>query len=186
MTAELWRLGLWLLAPDAGGRLIRQLRPEPARRILDVGCGPASLLWTAGLEPYGADLSPGFVRAFHRRSPRAAIASAMALPFADGRFDAVYSFGLLHHLPDEAAAAAVREMLRVTRPGGRTIVLDGVPPSKAWRRPVASLLRRLDRGRWMRRQEALQNLLDGSGGWEYKRFTYTYTGLEGVLCAHRC
>jgi ubiquinone/menaquinone biosynthesis C-methylase UbiE len=46
---------------------------------------------------------------------------AEALPFDDHSFDLVYSNGVLHHTPN--TASAVREIYRVLRPGGRTIVM---------------------------------------------------------------
>src|SRR5712691_1878730 len=44
------------------------------------------------------------------------VTDAERLPFADVSFDLVYSWGVLHHTPD--TARAVREVLRVLRPGG--------------------------------------------------------------------
>lgn len=43
------------------------------------------------------------------------------LPFSDGQFDVVYSYGVIHHSPD--TAQSVREILRVLKPGGEAIVM---------------------------------------------------------------
>ena len=162
--------------------LARWLAENPAPgRCLDVGCGPRSWLWDVGLQAYGVDVSEAAVAAYRRRGGTAVVASATALPFADGAFDSVWSFGLLHHLPDGAAQRAVAEMQRVTRAGGCTVVFDAVLPRAAWRRPVAALLRRLDRGRWMRTEAALTALLTPPAAWESTRLTYALTGLEGLL-----
>jgi ubiquinone/menaquinone biosynthesis C-methylase UbiE len=49
------------------------------------------------------------------------VADAERLPFADGTFDLVYSWGVLHHSPD--TSKAVSEVLRVLRPGGTAKVM---------------------------------------------------------------
>lgn len=182
MKAALYRLSQRVLAPGAARRLARLLAADqPPGRSLDVGCGPASWLWRAGIEPYGVDLCPDFVQAFRRRGPGAVVASATALPFADGAFDHVWSVGLLHHLSDADARSSLGEMTRVTRPGGRVVVLDAVAPSHPWRRPIAWLLRRFDHGVHVRSQQTLTALLD-EHRWRTERVTYSYTGLEGLLC----
>jgi SAM-dependent methyltransferase len=102
----------------------------PARsRILELGCGPASL-WRANAErfPPGwsltlADLSPGMAREARGALgglglPAAYLcADAQAIPCAGARFDAVLANHMLYHVPDRAAAVA--EIARVLRPDGR-------------------------------------------------------------------
>lgn len=187
----LYRLGQRLLAPGAGRVIAREIEgclgsiPTGAR-LLDVGCGPASWLWRLGYSPVGIDLSPARIAAFRRGGGAGLVASATSFPFADASFDAVVCVGLFHHLPEEEARPAVSEMLRVTRPGGRVLIVDGVPPESPWRRPAAWMLRRLDLGRWMRQQRDLESLLGAEGTWQVERIAYAWTGLEAVLCsAHR-
>ena len=96
---------------------------EPGMRALDVGCGPGAL--TAALaERLGpesvraADPSEPFAEACRARLPgvEVVVAGAEALPFADGTFDAALSQLVVNFMSD--AEAGVREMARVTRPGG--------------------------------------------------------------------
>jgi SAM-dependent methyltransferase len=54
-------------------------------------------------------------------SSRLLVADAEHLPFRDSSFDLVYSWGVIHHSPD--TPAAVREIARVLRPGGRARVM---------------------------------------------------------------
>lgn len=57
----------------------------------------------------------------HGRRAGVIVADAERLPFDDATFDVVYSYGVLHHSPD--TAAAVREAHRLLRPGGRARIM---------------------------------------------------------------
>jgi demethylmenaquinone methyltransferase / 2-methoxy-6-polyprenyl-1,4-benzoquinol methylase len=83
----------------------------------------------AGAWSVAADFSLEMLRAGrHRRVPLVG-ADALALPFADGVFDAVtISFGLRNVADPDAALA---EMARVTRPGGRLVVCEFSTPTWA-------------------------------------------------------
>jgi SAM-dependent methyltransferase len=92
-------------------------------RALDVGAGPgaiaAALTATPGVTPVAAvDPSPSFVEALRERLPGcdARVADAESLPFADDAFDLVIAQLVVNFLRDPHAA--IREMARVTRPGG--------------------------------------------------------------------
>lgn len=112
------------------GPLLRRLGgPVEGARVLDVGSGRGvgmELLleqFQAG-EVCGVDLDPEQVeRARRRLSGRfegrwnIETAGVERLPFEDGSFDAVFDFGMLHHVP--VWQAGVAEIRRVLRPGGR-------------------------------------------------------------------
>ena len=57
------------------------------------------------------------------------VASILELPFPDGTFDAVFCAHVLYHIAGEEHERAVRQMLRVTKPGGRVVVLYFNPAS---------------------------------------------------------
>lgn len=186
-----YRLAQTWLAPGAAADLCGRLRhwlddAQPHGWALDVGCGPAALLAQAGYRRViGVDTSWERAAAVQRTGGVVVTATAAALPFADGEFDIVWSGGLLHHLRDDEARTAIGEILRVTRAGGRTAIFDSVRPEPAWRRPLAWAVRRLDRGRYVRTQAALEALLPERQAWICERFTYTRNGLEGLWCAYR-
>jgi SAM-dependent methyltransferase len=113
------------------GRYSRHLAPQMAdlgdaeagQRVLDVGCGPGALtselVARVGAASVAAvDPSPPFVEAARERHPGVDVrqASADALPFDDGAFDAALAQLVVHFMPDPVAG--LREMARVTRQGG--------------------------------------------------------------------
>ncbi len=113
------------------GRYSKPLAPQlvafaevaMGQRVLDVGCGPGALT-TALVDLLGAasvaavDPSEPFVDAARQRLPgvHVELASAEALPFEDGAFDASIAQLVVHFMGDPVAG--LREMSRVTRPGG--------------------------------------------------------------------
>jgi SAM-dependent methyltransferase len=176
-----------ILAPGAEPRLTRLLhavndRIPAGRRVIDIGCGPSSRLWRLGLHPVGVDFSESYTSSFAAAGETSVVASATSLPFTDGVLDATWSIGLFHHLTDAEARTALHEMVRVTRLGGTVVVFDGVLPEPAWARPHIWAQRRLDRGRYMRRQSDLEELLPSGYDWHCRRVGYSLVGHEGTLC----
>jgi SAM-dependent methyltransferase len=182
----IFRLQQSLLAPGSEKAFVRkisELRAQlpAADLILDVGCGPASWLFRVGLHPVGLDLSVSYVREYGGHGERAVVGSASELPFPSQQFDGVWSVGLLHHLPDDSAAAAVKEMVRVCKQTGYVVVLDAVMPTRPLRRPLAYVLRRLDRGRFVRAEPVLRQMFPRQLYWQSNRFTFAATGLEALV-----
>ncbi|MFZ0961355.1 MAG: class I SAM-dependent methyltransferase [Terriglobia bacterium] len=175
-----------VLAPG-GARIIakhlsRSFAPVPTpARVLDVGCGPSSFLWNFGMKPVGLDLCHAYAKKFRDGGYLSVTASAAGLPFPADSFDLVFSASLLHHLPDTMARETVREIVRVTRPGGQAVLFDPVLPKAAWRRPQAWALCKLDRGRFIRSQGDYESCILGAREWKTFRFTHTYLGAEGLL-----
>jgi len=185
-----YHLSQLVFAPGAERLLTKQLRKIAqalgfSGLVLDVGCGPASWLWKANGHPIGLDLSFAYTLAFKNAGEIALTGSATALSFANSAFAGVWSIGLLHHLPKVAARQAIQEMLRVCQQGGYVAILDAVLPVSPWQRPVAHLVRKLDRGKFMRKQTELVSLLPERTAWEINRFTYTLNGLELLCCVYR-
>ncbi len=99
-------------------------------RGLDLGCGQGwylSALANAGYRMHGLDYSVGQLKKAAQAAKRdGAVAAlrlcqgdAQTLPFPDGTFDFAYSINAFHHLPSRAAQErAIREIVRVLRPGG--------------------------------------------------------------------
>ena len=120
---------------DAFTAFVRDtVQPRAGRRILDVGCGIGTAEVTLGrlaltqVTLVGVDRVADRVRealaAVRSHNIRAsfAAADACALPFADETFDSSFCVALLQHIAD--VAQAVREITRVTRPGGRIVAVE--------------------------------------------------------------
>jgi SAM-dependent methyltransferase len=96
----------------------------PRLRVLDAGCGTGNnLRHLESLGPaLGIDLSTEALRFCRTRGVKVAQAGLLALPFPDGTFDCVTSFDVIYHRWVTDDRAAVREMARVLRPGGRLLL----------------------------------------------------------------
>ena len=105
-----------------GGTLLDGVAPPAgASRALDLGCGVGAmtrrLVKRGAVAPIAVDRSRVQLAAARRLGGgRWVLADGGALPFADARFDLVYSSWLLEHVPDPLAI--VREVRRVLAPGG--------------------------------------------------------------------
>lgn len=106
------------------------LNLSPTDRVLDLAAGTSVStveLARSGAWCLAADFSVGMLQAGAERPVPKVAADATRLPFADGVFDAVtISFGL-RNVVDHIAG--LREMARVTRPGGRLVVCEFSTPT---------------------------------------------------------
>jgi ubiquinone/menaquinone biosynthesis C-methylase UbiE len=109
-------------SPAVAESIVEALRTAKTQGLLDVGsatgrglaqlAGQLSGMFVCGVEPVAALLQQGVESGVLRSVPLVR-GSGLALPFADGSFDAVCEISILHHVPDPAAV--VSEMMRVAR-----------------------------------------------------------------------
>lgn len=112
-TGQERRLGMILAA--AGGRA--------AGRVLENGCGLGAYLARlaeGASQAVGLEIEFERAREAHAKTPQTLCAAGEWLPFPDDHFDLLLSHEVLEHVEDDAAA--VGEMVRVLRPGGRLVL----------------------------------------------------------------
>jgi demethylmenaquinone methyltransferase/2-methoxy-6-polyprenyl-1,4-benzoquinol methylase len=126
-------------------RVLRLTRARPGERALDLCCGTGDITFAlarAGADVTGLDFSEPMLRVARERCARAKAAEEMGIefiqgdaqkiPFPDNAFDVVTIGYGLRNLAD--LEAGLRDMLRVTKPGGRFVSLEfGKPASAFWR-----------------------------------------------------
>jgi SAM-dependent methyltransferase len=128
----------WRTAENSAGYLLPHLSPDQA--LLDVGSGPGTITLdlaervghVTALEHTAAALD--LTRAEADRRGRAdlefVVGDVHELPFEDARFDVVHAHQVLQHVADPVVA--LREMRRVTKPGGLIAVRDSDYAAKGW------------------------------------------------------
>jgi len=149
----------WIEAPHpliTRARLRETLGPQPGERVLEVGPGTGyyTLDVASAVRPGGSvdvvDLQQEMLDHTMRRARERGIenitparADARRLPHPDASFDAAYLVAVLGEIPDQPAA--LRELARVLKPGGRLVVgeLFGDPH---WVSPVTLRARAEDAG----------------------------------------
>ena len=140
----------WRTAENSAAHLLPHLRA--GQRLLDVGCGPGTItedlarLVAPGGAVLGLDAAPEVVAHAQAASTapgvRYEVGDVMALEHADASFDVVHAHQVLQHLVDPVGA--LREMRRVTRPGGLVAVRDADYAAMTWFPGSAGLERWLD------------------------------------------
>ncbi|MFE2382957.1 class I SAM-dependent methyltransferase [Streptomyces misionensis] len=137
----------WRTAANSAGYLLGSLKPH--MRILDIGCGPGTI--TADLAELvpdgrvtGVDQAPGVLEQARRTAAARgldnvdfAVADVHALDYPDDTFCVVHAHQVLQHVGDPVQA--LREMRRVTRPGGFIAVRDADYAAMTWYPAVPGL-----------------------------------------------
>ena len=124
-------------------RLVSMAEPLAGRRVLDLASGTGDIAFEAaahGARVTGLDITHRMVEIAHLRASRFSgrarflVGDMMALPFGDGQFDAVTTGYGLRNAPE--LEGALREIVRVLRPGGLLLSLDFNRPSNVLVRAV--------------------------------------------------
>ncbi len=131
-------------------RLINQACIEAGHRVLDLGCGTATLTILVkrlypGAEVFGLDGDLNALAVALRKAEGSGIrivvdqGMSYELPYTDGSFDRVLSSLMFHHLTRDHKLSTLKEVRRILRPGGELHVVDFGPPNKG----IGSLISRI-------------------------------------------
>jgi SAM-dependent methyltransferase len=190
-----------LLQAGVRQRMLRHfLRPSDGDLIVDLGCGSGrSLVWNgeSGATMVGIDVAPYFAAEAVERAGLV-LGDLRRLPFADGAFAKGYALDVFEHLSRTALDEVLREIGRVTRPGGLVFAYSHVrknSPLAVGLRGVNALARGLERlglvdlrQERLRKSDHLNPLADipdleqavGAAGFRIARIRY-YTPLVGAF-----
>jgi arsenite methyltransferase len=132
--------------PDVAAQrraVLHALALRPGERVLDIGSGPGLLAADMGLavgpsgHVQGIDVSESMIamsraRCAGRPNVEFRIGDATTLPFPTNNFDVAVSTQVYEYLDDAGITAALSELHRVLRPGGRALILDTDGDSLVW------------------------------------------------------
>ena len=136
-------------------RLVREARIAPGHRVLDLGCGTATLtILIKQMHPEsevtGLDIDARILDVAREKISRAGLditldqGPATALSYPDDSFDRILSSLVFHHLRTGDKVRAAREAFRVLRPGGELHVADFGRPHGALMWAVSLVMRHFE------------------------------------------
>ena len=158
--------------------VLRQLNAQSHERILDAGCGYGYLVkYLSHCQYTGIDLEPQRIEwaklKFGENTNRRFMqADACRTNLPPKSFDKAVAFGLLHHLPDEAASQCIRELTRLVRK--KIVFLDGVYSKFNF---VNNLLCKFDQGKYVRQAADYVSLVTPHVAKVEKTFYHAYSGV---------
>ncbi|WRH63280.1 MAG: class I SAM-dependent methyltransferase [Fuscovulum sp.] len=188
------RIQSGLAGPQAKERIAHELFSGlENKRVVEIGCGPG--LWSTNLQHAGSyvgvDRNERHIAAANSRfgTPHTTflcgdLADAGVIA-AIGACDAVVAIGILHHLDDAVAKSVLAQSAALLRPNGVFIGLE--PVYHDHQNPVARLLKWLDSGKDIRREEGYRSLfpkhlaLETQVKTNLMRVPYSHILIRGIM-----
>jgi cyclopropane fatty-acyl-phospholipid synthase-like methyltransferase len=149
-------------ARTARDYIAQEINAAPGDRVLDIGCGNATILkHLPEVSYFGVDSNPNYISKARetfgaKGNFRCVSVDDLAFEFT-GKFDRVLLLGVLHHLTDQQIKSLMLIIKELLSENGRLITHDGVFIAK--QNSIARLLLKLDRGRYVRTEKEYLSLL---------------------------
>lgn len=106
------------------------IQPKAGARILEIGCGPGSIVGHLPPSDYlGFDLSPEYIELAKKRFPNARFVCERVSQISlakESSFDVVLALAIVHHLDDAEARQLFHIACDALKPGGKLVTIDGV------------------------------------------------------------
>ncbi len=175
-------------------RLVEQAQVKPGHRVLDLGCGTATLTILIKkaqreAEVVGLDGDTKVLKVSRSKINRAGVdialvrAMAYELPFTDESFDRVFASLVFHHLNEENKARAFTEVFRVLKRGGELHVAEFGKPHNKLMYLISQYMRRIEET-----EKIIKGLLPemlGEAGFEGAEETTRYGTFFGTINLYR-
>lgn len=176
--------------------LLAQARVQPGQRVLDLGCGTATLtIAIKQSQPLatviGLDGDPVILRQARVKAERASVdvqldeGLSYELPYADGSVDRVLSSLFFHHLTRENKLRTLAEALRVLKPGGELHVADWGAPQNMLMRLASQAIVTFDGATTKDNFDGLLPELIRHAGFSDIHETQHFNSLFGTIRLHR-
>ncbi|HEX2981046.1 MAG TPA: methyltransferase domain-containing protein [Anaerolineaceae bacterium] len=146
----------WVMREDRFKKeLIRQAEITPGQKVLDLGCGTATLTIMVkeaypGTEVVGLDADPKVLSIGRAKALKAGVSVTLdhgmsyALLYSENAFDRVLSSLMFHHLTSQKKQQTLKEVYRVLKKDGWLWIVDFGPPVGLWARMISPLMARLE------------------------------------------
>lgn len=136
-------------------KLVKQAAIKKDFRVLDLGCGTATLTIIVkqahpSAEVTGIDIDPDVLKIAKEKAANAGVlinldlGTAFKLPYADNHFDRIVSSLVFHHLTTENKISTLKEVLRVLKPNGELHVADLGKPQNSLMKLPSAIMRRFE------------------------------------------
>lgn len=169
----------------------RLITPTSGERILDLGCGTATILTSmSNVEYIGIDNNSRYVKkAVERFGHQGKFICADLngeIVATLGTFDKILLLGVMHHLSDESIEQIMALITKLLRPQGVLMTMD--PAFEENQHPIARIMARLDRGKFVRSKDdyvaliqSKLSIVDQTTLHDLNRMPYTHAFIKAKL-----